>query len=116
MRAGTKDTKPCLGDTMDDLHGKKARWEASGNTEEEEAMINPPWVLQERKFWLCCTKGQSVLGVRMPRRPECSGSWKPDCSWIRRLRTGAWKPVRGELWETAMALGLSARKSLQWAP
>ncbi len=43
--------------------------------------------------------------VRMPRRPECSGSWKPDCSWIRSLRTGAWKPVRGELWETAMTLG-----------
>ena len=50
MRAGTKDTKPCLGDTMDDLYGKKARWKASGNTEEEEAMINPPGCYRRGKF------------------------------------------------------------------
>ena len=61
MRAGTKDTKPCLGDTMDDLHGKKARWEASGNTEEEEAMINPLGVT-----------GEEIL-VMLHKRPKCSG-------------------------------------------
>jgi len=66
MRAGTKDTKPCLGDTMDDLYGKKARWEASGNTEEEEAMINPPGCYRRGNFGYVAQKAKVFWGSECP--------------------------------------------------
>ena len=52
---------------MDDLHDKKARWEAPGNAEDEEAMVNPPGVLQERRnFGYVAQKAKVFWGSEGP--------------------------------------------------